>query len=121
MELSERAHRCDGKNIVITGANTGIGLETARELLARGGNVIILCRNQARMDAALEDLKKTSDSVQGLLLDLKSFDSVKKVSEEIHTKVDHIDILIMNAGSFQCDVILQFHGTCTIAPCHGII
>ena len=100
MEVSERAHRCDGKNIVITGANTGIGLETARELLARGGNVIILCRNQARMDAALEDLKKTSDSVQGLSLDLKSFDSVKKVSEEIQTKVDHIDILIMNAGSF---------------------
>merc|ERR1712113_1167939 len=94
----DRSHRCDGKNIVITGANTGIGLETARELLARGGNVFILCRNEARMNAALKELKKTSENVEGLLLDLKSFDSVRNVSDQIHTKVDHIDTLILNAG-----------------------
>ena len=41
-----RSHRCDDKVIVITGANCGIGLETAKEVLERGARVIILCRNK---------------------------------------------------------------------------
>jgi len=41
-----RNHRCDDKVIVITGANCGIGLETAKEVLERGARVIILCRNK---------------------------------------------------------------------------
>ena len=41
-----RNHRCDEKIIVITGANCGIGFETAKEVLERGARVIILCRNK---------------------------------------------------------------------------
>ena len=50
------------------------------------------------MDAALTQLKEISPKVEGILMDLKSFDSVKTASEEIRKTVDHIDILILNAG-----------------------
>ena len=61
--FSERKHRCDGKTIVITGANVGIGFETAKEMLVRGGKVIILCQNEEKMLKAKEALQK---SVSGL-------------------------------------------------------
>ena len=57
--FSERKHRCDGKTIVITGANVGIGFETAKEMLVRGGKVIILCRNEEKMLQAKEELQKS--------------------------------------------------------------
>ena len=50
------------------------------------------------MDAALTQLKGISPKVEGILMDLKSFDSVKNASEELRKTVDHIDILILNAG-----------------------
>ena len=50
------------------------------------------------MDAALTQLKEISPKVEGILMDLKSFDSVKSASEALRNTVDHIDILILNAG-----------------------
>ena len=50
------------------------------------------------MDAALSQLKGISPKVGGILMDLKSFDSVKSASEALRNTVDHIDILILNAG-----------------------
>ena len=50
------------------------------------------------MDAALTQLKEISPKVEGILMDLKSFDSVKTASGELRKTVDHIDILILNAG-----------------------
>ena len=56
----ERKYRCDGKTIIITGANVGIGFETAKELLIRGGRVIILCRNEEKMLTAIEELQQSA-------------------------------------------------------------
>ena len=50
------------------------------------------------MDAALTQLKEISPKVEGILMDLKSFDSVKTASEELRKTVNRIDILILNAG-----------------------
>ena len=47
-----------GKVCIVTGANSGIGLETARGLAASGATVVMVCRNQQRGEAALEELKK---------------------------------------------------------------
>ena len=61
------------------------------------------------MDAALTQLKEISPKVEGILMDLKSFDSVKNASEELRKTVDHIDILILNAGN-------DFHIKASISP-----
>ena len=60
------------------------------------------------MDAALTQLKGISPKVEGILMDLKSFDSVKNASEELRKTVDHIDILILNAGmDFRTKILLR--------------
>ena len=61
------------------------------------------------MDAALTQLKEISPKVEGILMDLKSFDSVKTASEELRTTVNHIDILILNAG-------IDFHIKTLVSP-----
>ena len=86
---------------MITGANNGIGFETAKELLMRGGKVIILCRNEIKMSNALEDLKifaSNGATIEGILMDLQKFESVRQAAGELRKKVQHIDILIMNVG-----------------------
>ena len=60
------------------------------------------------MDAALAKQKDISPNVAGILMDLKSFDSVKSASETLRNTVDHIDILILNAGiDFQIKILVR--------------
>lgn len=76
--------RIDGKVVVITGANTGIGRETALDLAKRGGKVYLACRDMTRADAAkLDIIQKTGNkSVYTMKLDLTSFDSIREFVEE---------------------------------------
>ncbi|TNE46621.1 MAG: SDR family NAD(P)-dependent oxidoreductase [Deltaproteobacteria bacterium] len=89
-----------GKVIVVTGANSGLGLETSREMARRGAQVIMACRTASKAEAAIADIK--SDVPDAKLtfmpLDLASLESVRSFAEaftEQHTK---LDILCNNAG-----------------------
>lgn len=95
--------RLDGKTVVITGCNVGIGKETALELSKRGARVLMACRNtDAAAEAANEIRRATKGLVMVYKLDLASLKSVRECAEEINACEKKIDILINNAGIMMC-------------------
>ena len=89
-----------GKHALITGANSGIGYETALALAAKGAEVIMACRNPQKAQAAFEKIKAEVPHAKLVLmqLDLGSLASVRSFAEQVHTKYERIDLLINNAG-----------------------
>jgi NAD(P)-dependent dehydrogenase (short-subunit alcohol dehydrogenase family) len=93
-----------GRTAVITGANTGLGFETARVLAARGAQVVLACRNPGQAkEAAARILSSRPHSappadVQVVRLDLASLASVREAAEEIGSAYGPVDLLINNAG-----------------------
>lgn len=94
----------DGRTVIITGANTGIGKETAIDLAKRNARVILACRDIKRGNQAEKEVKRASksDDVSFKQLDLASFASIKKFAAEILEEESRIDILINNAGIMRC-------------------
>ena len=94
----------DGKTVIITGANTGIGKETAIDLAKRNAKVIITCRSIERGEQAERDIRRLSknENVHFKLLDLASFASIKTFCSEVLAEEPRIDILINNAGIMRC-------------------
>jgi NAD(P)-dependent dehydrogenase (short-subunit alcohol dehydrogenase family) len=88
-----------GKTIVITGANSGIGLTAARVFVSRRARVVLACRDVAKMQAAAVELENipgaTVDQVQ---LDLSSLASVRAAAAELDRRYPAIDVLVNNAG-----------------------
>ncbi|KAF4520354.1 hypothetical protein B566_EDAN009877 [Ephemera danica] len=94
-----------GKTAVITGANTGIGKETARHLLKQGARVIIACRSASRAEEACRDLKADlaeNASLEVIGLDLSSLASVRECAVQLISRGEKINILINNAGVMAC-------------------
>jgi len=89
-----------GKTVIITGANTGIGKETAIDLATRGAKVILACRNFQKAKLAQGDIIEASrnDNVIVRELDLTSLSSVRKFAAAILESETRLDILINNAG-----------------------
>lgn len=101
--------RLVGKTAVITGCNTGIGKETAKDLYRRGARVILACRNVSKAQEATEDIKSQCKDLNkdvGELavteLDLCSLKSVRKCAEKLLKEEGHIELLINNAGIMMC-------------------
>ncbi|KAF4525465.1 hypothetical protein B566_EDAN004877 [Ephemera danica] len=96
--------RLDGKTAIITGANTGIGYETALELVRRGARVILACRSTERAEGAAKKLRDaiTGAQVRIVSLDLASLRSVKSCADEILLSETAIHLLINNAGVMMC-------------------
>ncbi|XP_046443813.1 retinol dehydrogenase 12-like [Daphnia pulex] len=93
----------DGKIAVITGANTGIGKETARELSKRGAEVVLACRDLNKAEEAADEIaKETGNKVTTLKLNLASLKSIRAAAEELRARHPQIHILINNAGIMTC-------------------
>jgi NAD(P)-dependent dehydrogenase (short-subunit alcohol dehydrogenase family) len=91
----------DNKTVVITGATSGVGKETARELARLGATVTILGRDIDKGLATLAELKATAghpERVTFLSCDLSRLEDVRSVAGTLHERLDHIDVLIANAG-----------------------
>ncbi|KAF7795538.1 hypothetical protein EIP86_006700 [Pleurotus ostreatoroseus] len=88
-----------GKVAIVTGGNSGIGKETVKALLAKKAKVYIAAHNQARCDAAIQELKTlTSNEALFLDLDLADLSAVKRAAQAFQEKESKLDILINNAG-----------------------
>lgn len=90
----------NGKNVVITGANTGLGKETAMKLASFNANLYMLCKDQNKgVEAANDIMKQTGNrNVNVLQVDLSSLRSIESCATQLHSYVDRIDVLINNAG-----------------------
>ncbi|RIB26760.1 hypothetical protein C2G38_2264455 [Gigaspora rosea] len=88
------------KVAIVTGANTGIGFVTARELVRKNAHVFIASRSKDKGESAVELIKKETkkDAVEFLQLDLKSLNSVKCAAETILARNLLLHILVNNAG-----------------------
>ena len=86
------------KQVAITGANSGIGFETARALAGRGASVHLLCRNETRGQEALERIRSEfpEATLKLWLVDVSSFESIDAFIANFDSDV--LDILINNAG-----------------------
>lgn len=94
-----------GKTFVITGANSGIGLESARYLAAAGGRVVLACRNEDKARAACDDIRASTTRGHVLVrrLDLASLESIREFAAGIERDGEPVHVLMNNAGVFALD------------------
>ena len=89
-----------GKVIIVTGANSGIGYEAAKEFARKGAQTILACRSMDKAEAALDQiLAEIPDAPAEIMqLDLASQASVREFADEFKAKYDRLDVLVNNAG-----------------------
>eukprot|EP00980_Cylindrotheca_fusiformis_P002389 scaffold558_cov111-Cylindrotheca_fusiformis.AAC.7 len=99
-------HRCNdklfekdlsGQLIIITGANCGIGFETARQLASQNATVILACRDEGKAEDAIENIG-LPDNTFFLPLDLSDLESVRDFAAKFKESYDRLDVLVNNAG-----------------------
>jgi NAD(P)-dependent dehydrogenase (short-subunit alcohol dehydrogenase family) len=97
---TERIPDQKGRTAIVTGANSGLGRVTARELARAGARVVLACRNMQKGDTALQDCAGVEDGGELELeqLDLANLDSVREFAERFRSGHDGLDLLVNNAG-----------------------
>ncbi|XP_039747325.1 retinol dehydrogenase 12-like [Pararge aegeria] len=89
-----------GKVALITGGNSGIGFETAKDLAKRGARVIIASRNDEKSAKAVESIKKETGNhnVEYRQLNLEKLNNIREFAKKFNNDFDRLDILVNNAG-----------------------
>jgi NAD(P)-dependent dehydrogenase (short-subunit alcohol dehydrogenase family) len=98
---SEKIPDQSGRTAIVTGANSGLGLSTARELARHGASVVLACRNTAKGEQAMEEIERvaSADAAPELApLDLSSLTSVREFASGFCASHDSLDLLVNNAG-----------------------
>jgi len=91
----------EGKVVIVTGSNSGIGKATAKALAGMGATVVMAVRNRERGEMAQAEIAEETGnkSVSVMVCDLASRDSIKRFAEEFKKEYDRLDVLINNAGA----------------------
>lgn len=90
--------RVNGKTVLITGASSGIGLTVSHRLADAGAHVLLVSRTKETLDQVKKEIEARGGKATVFPCDLNDLDSIDATSKEILASVDHIDILINNAG-----------------------
>ena len=101
-----------GKCAVVTGASSGLGLETCRVLAAAGATVLMVARNKDTLETAAEAIRQQQPEAQLLtqIMDLADLDSVRSAAAAILQQADKIQLLINNAGVMACPLMRTAQG-----------
>jgi len=106
--MARRVLRCDdmtlgkdlsGKVYIVTGANSGVGLETTRQLVRQGGHVVMACRRVDAGEGAVRDFTGLKGSWEVMMLDLAELQSVRDFAENFRRSHERLDGLVCNAGA----------------------
>ncbi|XP_038058991.1 retinol dehydrogenase 12-like [Patiria miniata] len=94
----------NGKTVIVTGSNTGIGFESALNFARRGARVILACRNPSKGEEAAAKIRELTGNDQAVfrLLDNAKQESVRQFAEVILREESRLDILVHNAGVSRC-------------------
>jgi NAD(P)-dependent dehydrogenase (short-subunit alcohol dehydrogenase family) len=97
---TDRIESQDGRVVMITGANTGIGYEAAFALAQKGARVVLACRDKDKAENALQRIKAEQPAAEVAVgnLDLSSLASVRAFADDFLKQNDRLDLLINNAG-----------------------
>ena len=103
-----------GRNVLITGANTGIGFEAAIKFVEQGAaKVIIAVRSIEKGEVAkakIETRTGIKDVVHVWHIDMLDYDSILALAHKVNTELDHVDIAVLNAGLMAADYELTKYG-----------
>ncbi|MDJ0979274.1 MAG: SDR family NAD(P)-dependent oxidoreductase [Erythrobacter sp.] len=93
-----------GKTVFITGANSGLGLESARAMAAKGARVIMAGRDPEKLDAAFSGITSLIPKarLETILVDLASLESVRTCAAQAQERLEKIDVLVNNAAVMAC-------------------
>lgn len=110
--MTDFGANANGKYVIVTGSNCGLGFETARSLAKHGAIVTIACRSKGSGDEAVSRIKAENSNAQvsHLSLDLASFASVRAFSAAYKESGQPLNYLINNAGVMACDKMYSSDG-----------
>jgi NAD(P)-dependent dehydrogenase (short-subunit alcohol dehydrogenase family) len=102
----------NGKTCLVTGANAGIGKETALGLAKLGATVVMVCRDRGRGEAARAEIGQSSgnDAVELLVCDLASQASIQQMAADFRRRHQRLDVLVNNAGVLLRELTLNEDG-----------
>ena len=101
-----------GKTALVTGASAGLGIETSRALASAGAKVVMVARDAAKLDAALQGVREALPEAEldTAIVDLADLDSVRAGAADILARFPAIDLLINNAGVMACPLMRTAQG-----------
>jgi NAD(P)-dependent dehydrogenase (short-subunit alcohol dehydrogenase family) len=100
----------DGRIALVTGATSGIGLQTALDLARMGVQVVVHGRSQETVDRARRTVEEAGGKVEGVAFELSSLASVRRGAEELARRFPRLDVLVNNAGVFMNERVVTEDG-----------
>lgn len=97
--MSGQPESIAGQTVLVTGATSGIGLETARALAKKGARVVVGARDARRGQAVVDEITAGGGQAELLEIDMASFKSIRKAADRFSAAHSKLDVLVNNAGT----------------------